>query len=98
MNKSLKINPPEGEFVVMNYRVTTDFAAPFKVYTFFETVSQYKVELMIKVKLYFIQLKATFPKEIIASFISVKFAVPKKVSNITPEVVKNHGNQKADYS
>ena len=35
MNKSLRIDPPEGEFVVMNYRITSDFTAPFKVFTFF---------------------------------------------------------------
>ena len=43
MNKSLRIDPPEGEFVVMNYRITSDFTAPFKVFAFFETVNQYKV-------------------------------------------------------
>jgi AP-4 complex subunit mu-1 len=35
INKSLKIDPPEGEFVVMNYRITSDFNAPFKIYAFF---------------------------------------------------------------
>jgi AP-4 complex subunit mu-1 len=35
-NKALKISPPEGEFIVMNYRITTDFNAPFKVFAFFE--------------------------------------------------------------
>jgi AP-4 complex subunit mu-1 len=34
-NKALKITPPEGEFIVMNYRITTDFSAPFKVFAFF---------------------------------------------------------------
>jgi AP-4 complex subunit mu-1 len=34
-NKALKIIPPEGEFVVMNYRITNDFNAPFKVFAFF---------------------------------------------------------------
>jgi hypothetical protein len=28
----------------------------------------------------------------------VKFNVPKKVSNINCEIVKNQGNQKADYN
>ena len=51
LNKALKISPPEGEFVVMNYRITTDFSAPFKVFTFFETVNQYKTELVLKVLL-----------------------------------------------
>lgn len=36
LNKALKITPPEGEFIVMNYRVTTDFNAPFRVHAYFE--------------------------------------------------------------
>lgn len=44
------------------------------------------------------QLKSTYAKEIAASFINVKFNVPKKVSNINSEVVKNQGNQKVDYN
>lgn len=51
MNKALKITPPEGEFVVMNYRITTDFNAPFKVFAFFETENPYKLILTIKVYL-----------------------------------------------
>lgn len=61
----------------MNYRITSDFSAPFKVFAFFETVNQYKVELTIK-------LKSMFPKKLAASFVLVKFNVPKKVSGINP--------------
>jgi hypothetical protein len=39
-----------------------------------------------------------FPKNTVASFIIVKFNVPKKVSNINSEIVKNQGNQKVDYN
>jgi len=31
INRTLKIKPPNGEFTVMNYRITSDFAIPFKV-------------------------------------------------------------------
>jgi AP-4 complex subunit mu-1 len=48
-NKALKITPPEGEFIVMNYRLTSDFNAPFKIFAFFETESPYKVVLTVKV-------------------------------------------------
>jgi AP-4 complex subunit mu-1 len=49
-NKALKIMPPEGEFIVMNYRITSDFNAPFKIYPFFETETPYKVVLKINVR------------------------------------------------
>lgn len=48
-NKALKIMPPEGEFIVMNYRITSDFNAPFKVFPVFETESPFKVVLKINV-------------------------------------------------
>lgn len=74
----------------MNYRITTDFTAPFKIFAFFETVNQYKVELTIK-------LKASFPKNMSASYVTVKFNVPKKASGVTPEVINNQGNQKSEF-
>ena len=49
MNKTLKISPPEGEFIVMNYRITSDFNAPFKIFTFFETENPYKLVFNVKV-------------------------------------------------
>lgn len=57
MSKILRIHPPDGEFVAMNYRVTSDFSAPFRVFPFIEEVSNYKLELNLKIK-------ACFPKEV----------------------------------
>ena len=45
LNKTIRINPPDGEFAVMNYRVTSDFQAPFRVFPFIEELSSYKFEL-----------------------------------------------------
>lgn len=39
-----------------------------------------------------------FPKNVVASFVTVRFNVPKKVSGINTEIIKNVGNQKADYN
>lgn len=44
------------------------------------------------------QLKSMFPKNTVASFVTVKFNVPKKVSGINSEIIKNQGNQKVDYN
>jgi AP-4 complex subunit mu-1 len=48
--------------VVMSYRITSDFNAPFRVFPFIEEVSNYKLELSLKIK-------ACFPKEVSASFV-----------------------------
>jgi len=47
----LSFQPPDGEFVLMNYRITGDtFRAPFRIFPFFELISPYKVELIIKAR------------------------------------------------
>lgn len=38
----------------MNYRITTDFNAPFKIFTFFETENPYKLVFNIKVMIFVI--------------------------------------------
>lgn len=40
-----------GEFAVMNYRVTGEFRAPFRVFPFLEETSPFKVELVVKVSI-----------------------------------------------
>ncbi|CAE7935844.1 AP4M, partial [Symbiodinium sp. KB8] len=35
-NRSLTLVPPEGEFVVMNYRISSEFQPPFRVYPVIE--------------------------------------------------------------
>ena len=35
----LSFVPPDGEFTLMNYRVTSEFRAPFRIFPFFELVS-----------------------------------------------------------
>ena len=46
----------------MNYRITADFNAPFKIFTFFETENPYKLVFNIKVKLYFISVAFNLPQ------------------------------------
>ena len=41
--KTLIINPPDGEFLVMNYRINWDYQTPFRIYPFIDEVSQYKL-------------------------------------------------------
>ena len=48
--RTLSFIPPDGEFSVLNYRITGEFRAPFRIFPFFELVSPYKVELILKVR------------------------------------------------
>lgn len=54
--KTLSINPPDGEFLVMNYRINGDYQTPFRIYPFIDEISQYKLQLTLKIR-------ATFPPD-----------------------------------
>ena len=72
--KTLYIVPHEGEFVLMNYRISNEFAPPFKLYTIIEE-SDYKLELRIKIF-------ANFSSKIVASNIKVSFNAPKLTQSV----------------
>ena len=48
--KTLAINPPDGEFLVMNYRISADYQTPFRIYPFIDELSQYKLQFTLKIK------------------------------------------------
>ena len=88
-NKTLYITPPDGEFIVMNYRMNTEFAPPFKIYTIVEE-SNYKLELIIKVQ-------SNFPDKYSAGNVVIKFNVPKSAQSVHFALGKSKIGQKADY-
>jgi AP-4 complex subunit mu-1 len=87
--KTLFITPPDGEFVVMNYRINTEFSAPFKIYTTIDE-SAYKLELKLKIN-------ANFSDRFFAGNVVVKFNIPKSAQNVYFDLAKNKIGQKTDY-
>lgn len=49
-NRTLSFVPPDGEFVVLNYRVTGDFTTPFRIFPSIEEVEPRKLEITILVR------------------------------------------------
>lgn len=88
--KSLFINPPEGEFVAMNYRITSDFAPPFKFYTYTDE-QPYKLEVKIRVQ-------SNYTEKFSASNVMIKMNVPKTTQNVYFEFPKKVMGQKAEYA
>lgn len=78
-SKVMTLVPPDGEFVVMNYRITSDFRAPFRVFPFVEETSAYKVEVVLKVR-------ADIPPENYGANVLIRFPVPRTSATVTPEV------------
>lgn len=79
--KTLKIAPPDGEFVVMNYRINSEFQAPFRIYPFIDELSNYKLQFIVKVK-------AAFPAEYSAHQVAIKFPVPRQSGSVALELSK----------
>ena len=77
--RTLALIPPDGEFVVMNYRITSEFRAPFRIFPVLEEHSQYKVELVLRVR-------ADIPEKNHGTNVLIKFPVPKTATTVIPEV------------
>jgi len=82
--------PPDGEFVVMNYRITGDFRTPFRIFPFFELVSPYKVELIVKVR-------ADIPETNYGGNVVVSIPVAKSTSSVGCELGVGVVGQSAEY-
>jgi AP-4 complex subunit mu-1 len=78
-SRALSLTPPDGEFTVMNYRISGDFRTPFRVFPLIEEVSPYRIELVLKVR-------ADIPSKNYGSNVVVRFPVPKTASTVKPEV------------
>ena len=48
--RTLSFVPPDGEFVVLNYRVTGDFSTPFRIFPSIEEVEPKKLEITVLVR------------------------------------------------
>ncbi|KAH0871110.1 hypothetical protein HID58_078132 [Brassica napus] len=68
-DRTLSLVPPDGEFPVMNYRMTQEFRPPFHVNTLIEEAGRLKAEVIIKIR-------AEFPSDIIANTIAVQMPLP----------------------
>lgn len=88
-SKTLFITPPDGEFVAMNYRITSDFAPPFKFYTYTDH-SPYKLEVKIRIQ-------SNFSEKFSAANTIVKFNVPKTTQNVYFDIGQKKLGQKTEY-
>lgn len=88
--KTVAINPPDGEFLVMNYRINGEYQAPFRIYPFIDEQSNYKLQFTVKVR-------ANFPATNYATQVAVKFAVPKAATGVSFELAKGVQGQAFEF-
>jgi len=78
--RCLNFYPPEGEFAVMNYRITGEFRAPFRIFPFLEESSPYKMELVIKAR-------ADLPDQNYGGNVQISCAMPKTASSVSTDLL-----------
>lgn len=81
--RTLALMPPDGEFVAMQYRLTSEFRAPFRVFPVIEESSPYKVDVVLKVR-------GDFPEKNNGTNVVIKFPVPKSATTVIPEIGVDH--------
>jgi len=89
-NRIISFTPPDGEFVLMNYRITGDFRTPFRIFPFFELSSPYKVELVIKVR-------ADIPEGNYGGNVVVSIPMPKSTSSVVAQIAPGAAGQTSEY-
>ncbi|CAI8585820.1 unnamed protein product [Vicia faba] len=83
-NRTLSLIPPDGEFPVMNYRMTQAFKPPFRINALIEEAGSLKAEVLLK-------LSAEFASSITANTIKVQMPLPKYTTRgLSPQKKKNY--------
>eukprot|EP01071_Lankesteria_metandrocarpae_P015063 Lankesteria_metandrocarpae@DN9287_c0_g1_i1.p1 len=90
--KILQFRPPDGEFVVMNYRAAhADFNIPFKIRPSVEEKSPTKLDLVVR-------LRAEIPQHCHGGNVVVACSVPKATSSASLGAVPSAAVEKAEYN
>ncbi|KAG8632823.1 hypothetical protein MANES_18G059600v8 [Manihot esculenta] len=90
LDRTLTLVPPDGEFPVMNYRLTQEFKPPFRINTLIEEAGALKAEVILKIS-------AEFPSSITANAVSVQMPLPKYTTRATFELEPGAIGQTTDF-
>ncbi|KAF5740156.1 AP-4 complex subunit mu [Tripterygium wilfordii] len=90
MDRTLSLVPPDGEFPVMNYRMTQEFKPPFRINTLIEEVGSSKAEVILKIR-------AEFPSSITANTIAIQMPLPKYTTRANFELEPGVVGQTTDF-
>lgn len=90
-DRTLSFFPPDGEFVVLNYRVTGEFRAPFRVFPSIDEVSPYKMDLTLRVR-------ADIPETFYGANVVVTIPVPRAAASASTELSQSSAGQVAEFN
>lgn len=89
-DRVLIFQPPDGEFTVINYRVTGEFRAPFRIFPFVEELSPTKIEMVLKIR-------ADMPDSNYGANVIIRFPVPLNTIAVSCDIGKNTAGQLAEF-
>lgn len=90
-SRTLHFLPPDGEFAVLNYRITADYRAPFKLYPTIEEAGTYKVDAIIV-------LRADIPEANYGSNVTLRLPVPRSTVSVLAEFSVEMPGCSAEYN
>ncbi|KAK4483933.1 hypothetical protein RD792_011142, partial [Penstemon davidsonii] len=90
VDRTLTLVPSDGEFPVMNYRITQEFKPPFIINTLIEEAGSLKAEVVLKIR-------AEFPSSITANTILVEMPLPSCTTRVNFELESGIVGQTADF-
>ncbi|KAF2619110.1 hypothetical protein F2Q68_00040349 [Brassica cretica] len=85
-DRTLSLVPPDGEFPVMNYRMTQEFKPPFHVNTLIEEAGRLKV-----------QSDGYTSSDVVANTITIQMPLPNYTSRASFELELGATGQKTDF-
>jgi len=83
--RTLSFVPPDGEFVVLNYRVTGDFTTPFRIIPSIEEVDSKKLEISVLIR-------ADMPANHFGANVTVEIPLPKCTAVASCTVIASPGS------
>ncbi|CAM6090870.1 unnamed protein product [Calypogeia fissa] len=86
----LTLIPPDGEFSVMNYRMTQEFKPPFKVLPIIEEAGPFKAEVILTVR-------ADFPSKVTANTVVLRIPLPRTTSRVSFDLEDGAVGQSTDF-
>jgi AP-4 complex subunit mu-1 len=78
-DRALLFYPPDGEFTVLNYRISDDFRIPFNISPFVEQMAPDRLDLIIKLRL-------DIPEDSNAANVLIRCPVPKAIASAKCEL------------
>lgn len=89
-SRTLHFIPPDGEFTVLNYRITGDFRAPFRIFPAIEETGPYKLEVLC-------MIRAEMTEGSAGSNVVVNIPVPRATTGATFEMSVNIPGSSVEY-